>query len=121
MKKVQNYAARWIVSAFKPTPNGACNTLAGLAPLGAEMDKIVDNAFKRWQNLPPRHGVSLVLAKPRMTFLDTHRAPTWLVMSRSAITSCLPTLMCTPWENCHGGDDLHDGQCLAMMAALLPS
>ena len=37
------------------------------------------------------------------------------------VTSCLPTLMCTPWENSHGGDDLHDGQRLAMMAALLPS
>jgi hypothetical protein len=40
---------------------------------------------------------------------------------KGLVTSCLPTLRCTPWENSHGGNNLHDRQRLAMMWALPPS
>jgi hypothetical protein len=79
MKKVQNYAARWTINAFKTTPGGGSCILAGFAPLAAELDKLIDKAYRRWQSLPPGHGVSIVMNKPRMAFLDTHRTPTILV------------------------------------------
>ena len=44
MKKVQSYAARWTINAFRTTPGGAASILAGFPPLAAKLDKIVDKA-----------------------------------------------------------------------------
>jgi hypothetical protein len=82
LRKVQNYAARWTIGAFWTTPGGAVTIIAGLPPLAAMLDELLDGTHCRWQNLPPTHGVSLVLNAPRMAFLDTHRIPTTLRQTR---------------------------------------
>ena len=88
---MHHYAARWIVGAFKTTPGDAATTLAGLAPLPAIVDALVDKAHLRWKNLPSQHGVSMLLAQPRMAFLDTHLIPTTLKMTRHGWLPIAPT------------------------------
>ena len=46
MIRVQNYAARWTVSAFKTTPSDACSLLAGFSLLASSLDKLLDAAGK---------------------------------------------------------------------------
>src|ERR1700760_4616921 len=75
MKKVQNYAARWTINAFKTTPGGGSCILAGFAPLAAELDKLIDKAYRRWQSLPPGHGVSIV----QRSLNSNHYLPIWEV------------------------------------------
>ena len=79
------------MGAFKTTPGDAATTLAGLAPLPAIIDALADKAHCRWKNLPSQHGVSMLLAQPRMAFLDTHLIPTNLKLTRHGWLPIAPT------------------------------
>src|ERR1700760_1188366 len=81
MATVQNAAARWMISAFKTTPSDACSLLAGFSPLAASLDKILDAAHRRWQQLPPNHGVSQAIANPDLKFIHQNKQPSWMVQT----------------------------------------
>ena len=92
LKKVQSYSARWIINAFRTMPGGAASVLAGLPPLAAALDKLVDSTYRRWHSLPPNHGISLILANTKMEFINSVRYPTMLVQTKRGFhpTPALP-------------------------------
>src|ERR1700760_4588847 len=90
MNTVQNFAARWTVSAFRTTPSDACSLLAGFPPLVASLDKLIDSTHRRWHQLPPNHGLARTLAEPRLKFLHTDRRPSWLVNTPKGLIVVTP-------------------------------
>ena len=86
LKKVQSYTARWIINAFRTTQGGVASIMAGLPPLAAELDKLMDATHRHWQSLPPSHGISLLMAKPNMDFIDAHQILASLVLTRNGLT-----------------------------------
>ena len=56
-KKVQRRAALWITGAFKTTPTGAVESLAGLPLVHLHFRKLVDRANMRVRTLLGRHAV----------------------------------------------------------------
>ncbi|KAF8625017.1 hypothetical protein AX14_011680, partial [Amanita brunnescens Koide BX004] len=53
--KVHSYATRWITSAFRTTPNGAKEMIAGLPPLVTILNQRFHGYHARIATLPPSH------------------------------------------------------------------
>jgi hypothetical protein len=56
---IQNQAARWISGAFRTTPVGTLNALAGLIPVSKNIDILMRKAALRNKTLPTSHPGSL--------------------------------------------------------------
>ncbi|KIL54879.1 hypothetical protein M378DRAFT_91757, partial [Amanita muscaria Koide BX008] len=57
LKPVQSMAARWITGAFKTTPTGATETLAGLCPLYLNLERLYNKSSFRLHRLHDNHGI----------------------------------------------------------------
>jgi hypothetical protein len=59
LQRIQNQAARWISGAFRTTPLGTLNALAGLIPVSKNIDILMRKAALRSKTLPASHPGSL--------------------------------------------------------------
>jgi hypothetical protein len=59
LQRIQNQAARWISGAFRTTPVGTLNALAGLIPVSKNIDILMRKAALRSKTLPASHPGSL--------------------------------------------------------------
>src|ERR1700742_4086942 len=55
LRKMQRKAALWITGAFRTTPGGAAESLAGLPPIHLLLRRLVNRGYSRANTLMPSH------------------------------------------------------------------
>lgn len=63
LQKAQSRAARWITGAFKTTPIGALDMMAGLLPIKAQVDRFMHKSFLHIHTLHREHTLRTYLGE----------------------------------------------------------
>jgi hypothetical protein len=99
MQHIQNQAAQWISGAFRITPVGTLNALAGLIPVSKNIDILMRKAALRSKTLPLSHPGSLHNARYRKTSTNHKCCGCALFFAFSLSFSCQRLL---PQRHTHG-------------------
>ena len=61
LKAMQARACRWITRAFRTSPSGAVETLAGIPPIHLHIHKLVERSHVRLRTLARSHSAQLLV------------------------------------------------------------
>ena len=75
LDRAQSSAARWILGAFKTSPVGGMEVLAGLPPMKLHLQKLFERSVVRIRTLPSQHPLKANLPMVWTTDGDTNSKP----------------------------------------------
>ncbi|KAF8223285.1 hypothetical protein L208DRAFT_1518332, partial [Tricholoma matsutake] len=77
LAQVQSIAACWILGAFRTTPIGGLESIAGLLPLQLLLRRLVDRGVFRTPLLAPSHPLRAILGPNHVGTTHSHELGLW--------------------------------------------
>jgi hypothetical protein len=72
LSKIQQQAALWIIGAFRTSPTGRCETIAGLIPIHLHICRLADQSSYRANTLLASHPLRTLLGSGRSMVAEPH-------------------------------------------------